>query len=144
MTPQEQKELLLRVVVKVAAIHLENGGLFSFGATLGARRDVKLLTPKSMKKDVSREELEEYWKRELRKSTGEDGRKTACWCADVRVPMDDGRLVPAVFVNFEHADGSAEDILYPYRKDEGSAVFFGEPTSAETAPQIFTPAQESS
>jgi|SRR5580658_4770481 hypothetical protein len=139
MTPQEQKELLLTVVVRVAVIQLKIGGLFPFGATLGSKRDVKLLTPKSMKKNVSREELDEYWKRELRKSTAEDECKTACWCADVLVPMDDGSLVPAIFVNFEHADGSAEDILYPYRKTEGSDVVLDVPTSATTEHKIFSP-----
>jgi hypothetical protein len=137
MTPQEEKELLLRVVVRVAAMQLKEGGLVPFGATLGLKRDVKLLMPKSWKQTpTTRDELEGYWIRELRQATASGTCKTVCSCADVRVPKGE-KLVPAVLIHVEHAEGSAEDILYPYQKDEGSVVVFGEPTSAATEHQIF-------
>ena len=54
MTPQEEKELLLRVVTKLAGKQLEQeGGFITFGATLGSNRDVRLLMPKSMKQGAS-------------------------------------------------------------------------------------------
>jgi len=43
MTPQEEKALLLRVVTKLAAPQLEQGGFIPFGAILGQNRDVRLL-----------------------------------------------------------------------------------------------------
>jgi hypothetical protein len=46
MTPKEEKELLLRVVTKLAGQQLEKGGSIAFGATLGSKRDVQLLMPK--------------------------------------------------------------------------------------------------
>jgi len=142
MTPQEQKDLLLGVVTKLATKRLEEGGFIPFGATLGSKRDVKLLMPKSMKQNVTRDELEAYWIRELRKATAEDACKTACSCADVRVPVGEGELVPALLIHVEHAEGSAEDILYPYRKDESSGIVLGEPTSAAIKHQIFVPAED--
>jgi hypothetical protein len=138
MTSQEEKELLLRVVTQLAAKQLAEGGITPFGATLGSRRNVKLLVPKDWKREVTtQDELEKYWIRELRKATVADSSRMACSCADVRVPMEDGRLVPAVLIHVEHAEGSAEDVVYPYRLDDESMVVFGEPTSAATESQIF-------
>jgi hypothetical protein len=137
MTPDEQKDLLLRVVIRLAGKQLEKGGFVPFGATLGTARDVKLLMPKKFKQDATRDEVETYWAEELRNATAIGNCKTACSCADVRVPMHDGSLVPGVLIHIEHAEGSAEDIIYPYGKDEG-AVVFGEPTRVGVERQIFT------
>jgi len=135
---------LLKVVVRVAAIQLKEGGLVPFGATLGFSRSVKLLMPKGWKPSpATPDQLEGYWIRELRLATVASACKSVCYCADVRLPVEQ-KLVPAIFIHVEHAEGSAEDILSPYRKDEGSTIVFGEPTSSETAHQIFTPAQETS
>jgi hypothetical protein len=144
MTPQEEKEQLLKVVVRVAAIQLKEGGLVPFGATLGFSRNVKLLMPKGWAPSPTTPgQLEGYGIRELRLATAAGACKTVCYCADVRVPVEQ-KLVPAIFIHIEHAEGSAEDILSPYRKDQGSDVVFGEPTSAETEHQIFTPSREPS
>jgi hypothetical protein len=138
MTPEEQKDFLLRVVIRVAGQQLESGGLMPFGATLGAERDVKLLMPKSFKKDSTRDEVESYWAQELRIAIADGSRETACSCADVRVPMEDGSFVPGVLVHIEHAESSAEDILYPYYNHDGS-VLFREPTRVVTKRHIFIP-----
>jgi hypothetical protein len=61
LTPQEEKELLLRVVTKFVAKQLMNGGFFPFGATLSPTRQVNLLMPTGMKKDVTQVELDAYW-----------------------------------------------------------------------------------
>src|SRR5437588_12294178 len=96
MTPEEQKDLLLRVVIRVAGQQLESGGLMRFGATLGSERDVKLLMPKSFKKDPTRDEVESYSAQKLRKAIADGSRETASSSADARFPMQDGRLGPGV------------------------------------------------
>jgi hypothetical protein len=144
MTPQEEKELLLRVVTKLVRKQLEKGGFIPYGATLGSNRDVQLLMPKSMTRDVTRDELDAYWVRTLRQAVAAGECKTVCWCADVRVQAEDGTLLPAVLIHVEHADTFSEDILYPYRKDEGSRILFGERTSQATQHQIFTSSREPS
>jgi hypothetical protein len=143
MTPQEEKNLLLRVVIRLAGTQLESGGLTPFGATLGSERDVKLLVPKGFKKNPTRDEVEAYWAGELRKANATGKCKTVCSCADVRVPVEGGNLIPGVLIHIEHAEGSAEDVLYPYRNDEGSVVF-GVPTSVKAELQVFPPLQGSS
>jgi hypothetical protein len=137
MTAQEEKELLLRVVTRLAGMLLAEGGLLPFGGTLGPGRNVKLLRPKSMKRDVTRDELEQYWVRELRKAVATSECKTVCHCADVRVPGGETGLASAILVHVEHADSTSEDILYPYRKDMILGVVFGEPTRVATAHQVF-------
>ncbi|HYL86312.1 MAG TPA: hypothetical protein VE263_18960 [Candidatus Angelobacter sp.] len=137
MTPQEEKELLLRVVTKLAGKQVEQGGFIPFGATLGSSRNVQLLMPKGMKRDVTRDELDAYWIRELRKATASGECKTACWIADVRMQSEEGVLHPAVMVHVEQAGAFSEDILYPYKNERGSGVTFGEPTSENTEHQIF-------
>jgi len=137
MTPQEEKELLLRVVTKVAKKQLEQGGFIPFGATLGSNRDVQLLMPKSMKPNVTQDELDAYWVRTLRKAAAGGECKSVCSCADVRIQADDGTMVPALLIHVEHTDNLSEDILYPYEKDERLGIVFGELKSEETEHQIF-------
>lgn len=144
MTPQEEKELLLRVVTKLVRKQLEKGGFIPYGATLGSNREVQLLMPKSMKRDVTRDELDAYWVQTIRQAVATGECKTACWCADVREKAEDGTLVPAVLIHVEHAETFSEDILYPYRKDENSGVVFGEPMSELTEHQIFTSSRKPS
>jgi hypothetical protein len=60
----------------------------------------------------------------------------------VRVQANDGLLVSAVLVHVEHVDTFSEDILDPYRKDEGSGVVFADPTSEAAEYQIFTTPRE--
>jgi hypothetical protein len=73
MTAEEDRQLLFRVVLRFAGAQLEKGGLPSFGAVLSSKRDVQLLMPESFKQNVTRDELEEYWFRELRKVAVIDG-----------------------------------------------------------------------
>lgn len=145
MTPQEEKELLLRVVTKLAGKQLEQEGEFiTFGATLGSNRDVRLLMPKSMKQDVTRDELDAYWVRTLRQAIAAVECGTVCSCVDVRLQTNDGAQVTALLIHVEHAHAFSEDILYPYRKDEDAGIVFGEPTSETRERKIFTCSRETS
>jgi hypothetical protein len=141
MTLQEEKELLLRVVTRLAAKLIGQGGFVPFGAALGPGRNVKLLMPKAWKDNVTRDELEAYWSRELKKATTEADCKTVCSCADVRVPMDSGDLAPGIFIHLEQAGSPAEDIVYPYLKDGISEAKLGTPTSVETGSRVFAARQ---
>ena len=137
LTPQDEKELLLRVVTKLAATQLEAKGFMPFGATLGPHRNVKLLAPQTWKQNSNREEVETYWVQELRKAITSEECKAVCFCADVRVPVDNGGLVPAVLIHVEHAEAPAEAIFYPYSKDGSLKVVFASPTRAATTGRIF-------
>jgi hypothetical protein len=137
MTAQEETELLLRVVTQLAEKLLAEGGFVPFGGTLGPGRYVKLIKPKSMKRDVTRDELEEYWVRELRRAVATGECKTVCHCTDVRIQEGETGFSPAVLVHVEHADAISEDILYPYRRDGLLGVVFGKPTRVATAHQVF-------
>ena len=141
MTPQEQKELLLRVVTKLAVSRLEKGGFVPFGATLGSGRDVKLLMPTGWKENATRDEHEAYWTRELRKASLSGECKTVCSCADVRLPREGEEPVPAILIHMEHAEDSAEDIMFPYAKDESATIVLGTPTSVLTEHHIFKPSE---
>jgi hypothetical protein len=141
MTPQEEKELLLRVATQLATKLIGQGGFIPFGATLGPGRNVKLLMPKGWKEGASRDETEAYWDRELKKATTEAECKTVCSCADVRVPMDNGDLVPGIFIHIEQVGPLAEDIVYPYQKDGSSDVRLGTPTAVETEARVFSTRQ---
>jgi hypothetical protein len=142
MTPQEEKALLLRVVTKLAAPQLEQGGFIPFGAILGQNRDVQLLMPKSMKRDVARNELDNYWARTIRNAIAAGKYMTVCWCADVRGQTDDGTLIPALLIHVEHAHSFSEDILIAYGKNESGKVVFQEPNTEAIQHQIFSSSQE--
>jgi hypothetical protein len=138
MTPQEEKDLLLRVVIKVARLELEQGaGLVPFGATLGAKRDVCLLRPKEVAGAVTRDKLEDYWKRQLRQAVSAGECRAVCCCADVRLQQGEGQLVPALLIHVEHVDDGGEDIMYPHWKDEDSQLVLGQPTGAPATWGIF-------
>lgn len=137
MTPDEAKALLLRVVTKLVAQQLEQGGFIPFGAILGQQREVQLLMPKSMKRNVTRDELDSYWAQTIRKAIVNGHYKTACWCADVRGQADDETLIPTLLVHVEHEHSFAEDILIAYRRNEGGNIVFDEPNIEPTKYQIF-------
>jgi hypothetical protein len=139
MTPQEKKALLLRVVTKLAAQQLENGGLTPFGATLGEKREVQLLVPDRIKPDATLEELDAYWTRELRQAAAKGDCDTVCTCIHVGMQTEEGISVPALLIHIEQADAFSEDILYPYEKGERSEVIFSEPTTEAAEYQIFVP-----
>jgi hypothetical protein len=144
MTPLEEKELLLRVVTKLAQTQLEQGGFIPFGAVLGSKRDLKLLRPKSWKQNPTRDDVEGYWFRELKKHAEKEGCRSLCFCADVWIPTEGDQLLPAILVHIEHVESDAEEMLYPYGKDEGSRVVFGKRTSETVERRVFVdkPAQE--
>jgi hypothetical protein len=131
MTPLEEKQLLLRVVLRLAKEQLEKGGFIPFGAVMGTKRDVQLLMPKSMKKDVKQDELDAYWNKQFAPIVAGQDCKTVCTCADVRLSGEQDKLVPGVLIHIEHADSDAEDIFTPYTRDENSKVIFG-PETRET------------
>jgi hypothetical protein len=138
MTPDEPKALLLRVVTKLVAPRLEQGGFIPFGAILGQKRDVPLLMPKSMKRNVARDELDTYWTQTIRKAIANGDYLTACWCADVRGQADDETLIPALLIRAEHAHSFSENILIAYRKNGAGRIVFDEPTIEPTQHQIFS------
>jgi hypothetical protein len=138
MTPQEEKALLIGVVTKLVTPQLERGGFVPFGAILGQNRNIQLLMPESMKRDVTRDELQDYWVQTIRDATTSGEYMTVCWCADVREQTHDGTLVPAVFVHVEHLRSFSENVLITYRKNESGRVIFCESTSEATQHQIFS------
>jgi hypothetical protein len=137
MTPQEEKALLLRVATKLVAPQLKQGGFLPFGAILGQNRDVQLLMPKSVKRDVTRDELDKYWTQTIRDAIGSGEYLTVGWCADVREQTKEGGLIPAVFIHVEHVRLFSEDILIKYGKKESGEVVFGEPITEATQHLIF-------
>jgi hypothetical protein len=96
---------------------------------------------KGWKENATRDELEAYWSRELKKATTETECKTVCSCADVRVPMDSGDPAPGIFIHLEQIGSPAADIVYPYLKDGISGVKLGTPTSVETESRVFAASQ---
>ena len=114
MTPQEEIDLLLRVVTRLAQKQLEKGGFIS-----------------------TRDEVETYWYAELRKHVAADGCNGACFCADVKVPLDAGGYASAIYVYIEHPQAEAANIFYPYSQDPESHVEFGPPTTVKTEHHVF-------
>jgi hypothetical protein len=137
MTPQEERELLLRVVTKLAGMRLEYGGFIPFGATVDSKREVQVLAPDSMKQEVTPKELDGYWSRELQAVVAKGAYKTVCYCAAVLAPVEDGGFIPAVLIHIEQAEADPEDLFYPYRKDAASKIIFGEPTRAQAERLVF-------
>ena len=137
MTPQEERDLLLRVVTQVAEKKLSEGGFVPFGATLGSERDVKILLPKTMKPGVTKAELDAYWTQALRKAAAEGDCKTVCSCANVRFEENPGEMVSAIHIHIEHAEAYSANVLCPYRHEGGSRVIFGEPQVEPSEHQVF-------
>src|ERR1700758_2172644 len=136
MTLQEEKELLLRVVTRLAAKLIGQGGFVPFGATLGPGRNVKLLMPKGWKENATRDELEAYWSRELKKATTEPDCKTVCSCADVRVPMDNGDLAPGILIHLEQIGSPAEDICLPVPQTRHGSETWHSNQRRDRAPRV--------
>jgi hypothetical protein len=139
MTPQEEKNLCLLVITRLLPGRLQDDGLYPFGATLGSNRNINLLVPTSMRKSPTRDELESYWIKQLQESVtkSQGDCKAACFCMAVLIPATNGEMVPAVMVYLDHITASAEDIFYPYWKDEHSKFVLGEPISSPAACRIF-------
>ena len=137
MTPQEELELLLRVVARIAQTQLETGGFIPFGATLGPARDVQLLIPNSAKGEMTIELVDAYWKRQMSKAIEAGNVRALCTVSDVRVTDSDSKLVPGVFIHIEHSGGGSEDLLYPYTRGADSKVTFLEVTRALATLQFF-------
>ena len=139
MTPEEEKALLLRVVLRVAQSQLERSGFAPFGATLGGARDVQLLIPESAKSGtMTVDVVDAYWRKQMGKALEAGNVRALCTVADVRETDGEGKLVPGVFVHLEHSTGDAEDLLYFYAKLEGARVTFQEPFRDKAALQFFT------
>ena len=138
MSALESKELLLRVVTKFAAMQLkENGELTPFGATLNSTRKVQLLMPKSMKQNVTPDELSTYWASELRTAAEKSDSQTVCSCFAGLLPHESGPAVPVFLVHIEHAGAYSEDIFYPYRKEIDGNICFGERVIKTVDHQVF-------
>lgn len=138
MSTLENKELLLRVVTKFAAMQLkENAELMPFGATLNSTRKVVLVMPKSMKQNVTHDELSSYWTRELRAAAQKSDSPTVCSCCAALIPQEDGATLPVVFVHIEHAGSYSEDIFYPYSKEMDGTIRFGERAAQPVEHQVF-------
>jgi hypothetical protein len=138
MSALENKELLLRVVTKFAAMRLKaSDALMPFGATLNSTRKVHLLMPKSMKQNVTPDELSTYWARELRKVSEESDSPTVCSCCAGLVPHESGVTVPVIFIHIEHAGEYSEDFFYPYRKEIDGEIWFGQRAVDSVQYQVF-------
>lgn len=139
MTPEEEKALLLRIVLRLARTQLEKqDGFIPFGATLGSNRDVQLLMPKSAKGGtMTIEKVDTYWTKQMAAAIKAGNVKALCTLADVREADDSGKLVPAIFIHIEHSTENAEDLLYRYERLENSQVTLQEPARETTAPQFF-------
>ena len=137
MSPLEEKDLLVRVAVRVAETQLEKGGIIPFGATLGEGRDVQLLIPNSASGDMTIEIVDAYWRKQMAKAIESGNVKALCTVADVRVTDSQGKLVPGVFIHVEHSAGHAEELLYHYAKGENAAVTFLQVTREPTTLQYF-------
>lgn len=138
MSVLEKKELLLRVVTKFAAMQLkETGQLMPFGATLNSTRKVELLMPKSMKPDVTPDELSTYWARELRTAAERSDSPTVCSCAAGLLPHETGTGVLVFFIHIEHAGAYSEDIFYPYNKEMDGTIRLGERAVDSVPHQVF-------
>jgi len=84
MTPLEEKQLMLRVVLRLAKEQLEKGGFIPFGAALGMKRDVPRRMPKSMKKDVTPDKLDTYGNEQFRPIVAGQDCQTVCKCVPRR------------------------------------------------------------
>lgn len=140
MTAREEMDLLIRVTSEVAQKMLESGGLMHFGTVLGSKRDVQVLMPKSMKKEVAWHELEAYWKREIASKT--DWRAIACCTFVTELQQEDHKAKPTFFIHLEHFDVSmgAEDVAYQYHASRGQKITLRE-TTRLTAERWLTSAE---
>ena len=138
MSALDNKELLLRVVTKFAAMRMEDSGLLMpFGATLNSTRKVNLLLPKRMKPDVTTDELSRYWARELREAAEKSDSPTVCSCCAALIQSTDGSAVQMIFIHIEHAGTYSEDVFYPYRREMDGNISFGERTINSANHQVF-------
>jgi hypothetical protein len=144
LSPLEERDLLLRVAVRIAQTQLEKGGIIPFGATLGEGRDVQLLIPNGAKRNTTIEIVDAYWRKQMAKAIEGGNVKALCTVADVRVADSNGKLVPGVFIHIEHSAGGAEELLYHYAKDENAAVTFIEVKREPTILQYFLSANDAS
>lgn len=133
MLPQEEKDLLIRVVSQVAQKQLETGGQMHFGALLGPKRDVQLLMPESIKKDASWEELRTYWKRQLGAVAAKIDWRAISYCTFGTSLNEAGHKSGNVLViHVEHSALPAETVFYPYTGSRGNPITLGEPTREVT------------
>jgi hypothetical protein len=138
MSVVDNKELLLRVVTKLAATQLkENDLLIPFGATLNSTRKVNLLLPKSMKPNVTPDELSQYWAKELREAAEKSDSLTVCSCFAGFIPSADGSDLQMIFIHIEHAGAYSEDALYPYTREIDGNICFGERSINSADHQVF-------
>jgi hypothetical protein len=134
-TPEEEKDLLLRIITELVQKQLERGPSVGFAATLGSKRDAKVVMPTDWEPVSSRSELAEYWDYELGQVVGSETR-AACYCASIRLP---GADAIGVLIHIEHAEGSSEDGC---RRDGISKkLLLQEPVSAVVPRHIFAPSQ---
>jgi hypothetical protein len=139
MEQSEPKELLLRVVMRLVEKELNGQGLRTFAAVLVKGPEIQVLVPETMKKNVTTDELHEYWIGELRSSVSSRHSEVVCYCTDLRVTDENGTLVtPGVLVFVEESGGSAEYRFYTYEKKKDSAVAMHEPTIEAIPTRVFT------
>ena len=133
MTAREEMDLLLRIASQVAQKMLESGGLRHFGTILGSKRDVQVLMPKSVKENVSLEELVSYWRREIGTAAAKaEWRVVACCTFAAELRDDNSFGGSALVIHIEHCDKrtEAEDVAYKYQGSRGSKIILGETSRA--------------
>ena len=140
MNPEEEKELFLRVVTQLAASLLPQGGFMPFGAVLvpSPSRKVVLIRPTGVKKDVTRQELDRYWAKQLRLASVRHNCKTVCWCGYVGI-QERSLVTPAILIHVERPATYSEDLLYPCSVLNSQASFKA-PRTYATSYCVFTDA----
>jgi hypothetical protein len=137
VSPEEENKMLLGAAAEVAQKQLEQGRFLSFAATLGSKRNAKTIFTDDLEPDASREEIGEYWARELRELMADADVRVACYCARGRVQLGESAPVPCLLVHIEHVEGGAHDCVFPYGKDQASKFVFGKPLSRSAPREIF-------
>jgi hypothetical protein len=137
MTAREETNLLLRAAIGVAELQLKRGQILHFAVTLGSEKNAKTLFTEDLERNASRADLEQFWGWELKNAVDSETR-AVCYCANVRVPLGEQGPVPCIFVHFEHVEGRAEDMVFPYSKDESANLVVKNPLSRPAKQEILS------
>jgi len=120
--------------VGFAMICIEKESFLPFAIRLNDKNVATINVPKSMKTDVTREELREYWKRELMASLANADILAVCTVCDVRLP--DEKMRSAMFMHIEHVEGESWELLHYYERN-GAEVVITEVQCDESAGWLF-------
>lgn len=106
--------------VGFAKICIEKESFLPFAVRLNAKNEATINVPKSMKTDVTREELKKYWKHELEASLVNADILAVCTVCDVRLQDEERR--PAMLMHIENIEGESWDLLHYYERNGAETV----------------------